>query len=302
MLENTKNVLSFEEATGTIDYTLTNDYMFRAILQSNEKVLRGLIGSLLHLRLEEIQMVEIKNPIELGKAIDNKNFILDIRVLLNNNTIINLEMQVSNHGDWPDRALSYLCRGFDSLQKGEEYAQVLPAIHIGIVDFVLFPDAPEFYAMNKLMNVKSHKVFNDKFILNVLSLKQIELATEEDKTWKIDKWAQLFSARTWRDIKMLAKNNEIFMSASETLYQFNADELIREQCQARMDYERHERWVKQKLAEQEQALKECQDTINEQADTINEQADTINGQADIIREQAELIKSLQKQLTEKEKK
>lgn len=255
--------LSYEEATGTIDYTLTNDYMFRAILQSNEKVLRGLIGSLLHLKQEEIQTVEIKNPIELGKAVNNKNFIMDIRVFLNNNTIINLEMQVSNHGDWTDRALSYLCRAFDNLQKGEEYEQVLPAIHIGILDFILFSDAPEFYASNKLMNVKSHKVFNDKFVLNVLSLKQIELATEEDKAWKIDKWAALFSAKTWRDIKMLAKNNEVFTSASETLYQFNSDDMIREQCQARLDYERHERYVKNKLAKQEQALKECHDTISE---------------------------------------
>lgn len=76
------------------------------------------------------------------------------------------------------------------------------------MDFILFSDDPEFYATNKLMNVRSHKVFNDKFILNVLSLKQIELATEEDKAWGIDKWAKLFSAKTWRDIKMLAEQNK----------------------------------------------------------------------------------------------
>ena len=81
MQNNAEKELSYENATGIIDYTLTNDYMFRAILQSNEKVLRGLISSLLHLKPEEIQSVEIKNPIELGKAINNKNFILDIRVL-----------------------------------------------------------------------------------------------------------------------------------------------------------------------------------------------------------------------------
>lgn len=74
-------MISYEEATGPIDYTLTNDYMFRAILQSNEKVLRGLIGALLHLKSEEIQIVEIKNPIELGKAINNKNFILVFWIL-----------------------------------------------------------------------------------------------------------------------------------------------------------------------------------------------------------------------------
>ena len=100
-------------------------------------------------------------------------------------------------------------------------------------------------------------------MLNVLSLKQIELATEEDKFWELDRWAALFSAKTWRDIKMIAKNNEILTAASETLYQFNSDDLIREQCEARMEYERHERTVQKKLAEQAQALEECQNTINE---------------------------------------
>lgn len=45
---------SYLEATGRIDYGMTNDYMFRAILQRNEKVLKGLICSLLHLKPEEI--------------------------------------------------------------------------------------------------------------------------------------------------------------------------------------------------------------------------------------------------------
>ena len=34
---------SFLTATGTIQYGMTNDYMFRAILQKNKKVLKGFI-------------------------------------------------------------------------------------------------------------------------------------------------------------------------------------------------------------------------------------------------------------------
>ena len=79
--------------------------MFRVILQTNELVLRGLISSLLHLPSEDIDSVRIENPIELGVAINNKDFILDIRVMLNNNTIINLEMQVNNLHNWRDRSL-----------------------------------------------------------------------------------------------------------------------------------------------------------------------------------------------------
>jgi len=30
---------AFKQASGTIDFTLTNDYMFRAVLERNQKVL-----------------------------------------------------------------------------------------------------------------------------------------------------------------------------------------------------------------------------------------------------------------------
>ncbi len=86
-----------------------------------------------------------------------------------------------------------------TLKKGGQYKQVMPAYHIGIVDFSPFPDYPEFYATHKMMNVKKHYIYNDKFTLNVLDLNQIELATDEDKAYQIDYWARLFKAKTWED-------------------------------------------------------------------------------------------------------
>ncbi len=64
-------------ATGTIRYQMTNDYMFRAILQKNQKVLRGLVSALLHMRVEEIMELSIENPIILGEAINEKTIVLD---------------------------------------------------------------------------------------------------------------------------------------------------------------------------------------------------------------------------------
>lgn len=51
--------LSFETATGSIDYPFTNDYMFRAILQKDKQVLKALIAALLHLKKESIHDVAI---------------------------------------------------------------------------------------------------------------------------------------------------------------------------------------------------------------------------------------------------
>ncbi len=245
---------SYLQATGKLPYTLTNDYMFKALLQKNENVLKHLICSLLHLRPEEVQSVEVRNPILLGAALtedfDSKTFILDINVLLNDQTLINLEMQVADYKNWPERSMTYLCRNFDQLQSGHDYVEVKPTVHISFLDFTLFPEQPEFYATYKMMNVKSHHIFTDKIALSVVNLKHIELATQEDRKWEIDYWASFFKATTWEELKMLAERNQVMGDAVNTIYELTADESIREQCKAR---EKHIKEMNTILKEREMA-------------------------------------------------
>ena len=73
--------------------------------------------------------------------------------------------------------------------------------------------------------------------------------------------------------KMLAQNNDFIASASQSLYESNADEITREKCRARENYMCLER----KLAEQEAALSEKDNALAEKD---------------------KLIKQLQKQLAE----
>ena len=233
--------IPLEQATGEIRYNMTNDYMFRYILQKNKKVLKGLISSLLHLKLQDIKSIEITNPINLSDNISGKDFVLDVDVFMNNDTKINLEMQVSNKHNWPDRSSSYTCRSFDQLYRGHKYEEALPVIHIGFLDFTLFPDHPEFYSSHMLLNVKNNHLFSDKIKLSVVDLSKIELATEEDKFYQIDYWARLFKAKTWEEIKMLAKDNENMQEAVNSIYIANADEMVRQKCLAREEAERHER-------------------------------------------------------------
>ena len=110
-------------------------------------------------------------------------------------------MQIVNEGNWIDRSLSYLCRSYDSLYRGQKYTQALPVLHIGFLDYTLFKDAPEFYATYKMMNVKTHQLYSDKLRVGVVDLSHIELATDEDKLYGIDHWASLFKAGTWEEAK-----------------------------------------------------------------------------------------------------
>ena len=212
----------------------------------------------------------IENPIVLGKALDNKTFVLDIRVLLDNHTLINLEMQVVNYLNWPERSLSYLCRNFDQLQSGQNYQETKPVIHIGFLDFTLFPEYPEFYATYKLINVKNHNIYTDKFVLNVVDLKHIEMATEEDRQWEIDYWAALFKATTWEEVKMLAEQNPVFEDAVKTMYEMSAEDEIREQCRAREDYYRTMNMYKAHIRNRDQKIDQLESENSKQAVKIDQ--------------------------------
>lgn len=168
--------------------------------------------------------------------------------MLNDDTLINLEMQVANEHNWPERSLMYLCRAFDQLYRGQKYEDALPVYHIGFLDFTLFPEYPEFYATYKLLNVKNYSLYSSKFSLSVVNLTQTELATEEDKVYRIDYWARLFKAKTWEELKMLANENEYLNEAADSIYKANTEEIVRQQCLAREDAERRERTLERDKA------------------------------------------------------
>ena len=56
------------------------------------RVLKGLVCALLHLEPDEVQSVVLLNPIEFSDRMRDKDFILDIKVMLNDTAIINIEL------------------------------------------------------------------------------------------------------------------------------------------------------------------------------------------------------------------
>lgn len=267
-----KNVstVSYKNATGKIDYGFRNDYMFRAVLQTSKKTLTGLASALLHIDPADVKSIEIQNPIELGKVYDEKEFILDISLLLNDDTYINLEMQVSNNHDWPERSLSYLCRSFDRLNRGQSYLDAKPVIHIGILDYTLFENAPEFYATYELQNIRTQQTYSRKLSLNVLDLTQIDRATEEDKCFGIDRWAVLFRTTTWEELRMITKNNEYVDDGAQVLLTMNSDQTIRDMCYFRERAEIEEKYRNDLIKKQEVELAAQADVITKKDNALAE--------------------------------
>ena len=238
--EKNSRYMGHWELSGKIRYRLTNDYMFRAVMQKNKNVLKHLICALLDLSADMVKDLVIQNPIELGKEIDSKTCILDIKVLLNDNQYINIEMQVSKQEYWKERSLTYLCRTYDNLEAGKEYNEVNPVIQISILDFNLFEEIEElcsrYYLMNE--NAEYHNRYTDGFAIYVLNLRQIynEKVIQKEQQTELYQWAKLFRAESWEEIRMLAEKDEIFDECVCTMAQLTEDEKIRMQCEARNDY------------------------------------------------------------------
>ena len=127
----------------------------------------------------------------------------------------------------------------------------------------------------------------------MLDLRKIELATEEDKEYKIDYWARFFKAKTWEEIKVLASKYPIIADAAVSIREMTEEEEIRALCETREDYDRIERTWKFEIAELKKAndnLQEANDNLQEKNNHLNEINDNLQKElADANSEKEELL-------------
>lgn len=231
-----KEFLASVAAGDTIPYGLANDYMFHAVLQSSAEALQGLLSALLDIPESEILSCEVINPIILGDAITEKTCILDIRVILNGDRQINIEMQMGDISNWTDRSVFYLCKMFTDLKQGEDYTNIKPSVHIGILNKTPLPADAAFYNEYALLNRKSGYEFTGKFILRVLDLSYLDKVSEEETHTSLYYWASVFKAQTWKELMKLAEQSESIKKAVLKLHELTQKETVRLQCEARERY------------------------------------------------------------------
>ena len=161
-----------------------------------------------------------------------------------------------------------LSKNFDHLKEGESYKQLKPCVQIGILDNDVFqPNDPrytgELYARYRMLNVKTHTEYTGKFEVRVLSLKNIEHASEAEKEEPngVYQWAKLFAAQTWEELKMVAEKNERMQSFVGTVRQLSAEERVSQVCEARRKY----------LSDMA-TLKECLEDVTKQLEEETERA------------------------------
>ena len=186
MTEKLKNKINDEQlkiraiSDEKITVKLTNNYAFQKIFK-NTKIVKGFPMALLDLKEYEIKKIEITDPFTLGENDEEKEGILDIKLILNQNRKINIEMQNTYQDDWTERSLFYNCRMFtDGLKKGHPYGEIPPCIHVGILNFNQMI-SPNYYHKFSLMDEKTKEIYSRKFQFHMIVFEETKVRKRETK-------------------------------------------------------------------------------------------------------------------------
>ena len=210
---------------------LKYDFCIKEVME-NEIVRKHFISDVLNIPLEDIRSAQIINPFLWKRYKKQKLGILDIQLTLNNDTKINIEMQLKQMLDWEKRSVFYLAKMFTAdLRRGEEYEKAKRCIVITILDFNI-DDGEEYH------NVYMLRDKNGRLYTNVLELHTIELTKKPNKEQPspLDEWHSLFNAETEEDLDMIKSGtkNKGIIEAIKELKEINLIDSLRYEHELRL--------------------------------------------------------------------
>lgn len=207
----------------TFNICLTNNYAFLKIFKKEENV-KGFLIDLLSLKEKQIKKIEIKDPFTSGENKEEKEGILDIKLTLNGDRKINIEMQNTYQEDWTERSLFYNCRMFtEGFKKGEPYWKLPPCIHIGILNFNMMK-SPGYYHKVTLRDEKTNELYSRKFQFHVIELKKTKTAKGKARKHPLYRWARLIAATTWEEVAQESAGNRYMERIQEEMVKMSQDE------------------------------------------------------------------------------
>ena len=123
---------------------------------------------------ELITDVQFENTEKVKEEYDGKTSRLDLVVFTSNQERINVEIQVKNHLDLPERILYYWSKMYSSsIGSGDEYDHLVPTIMITILNFPLFPqETDQIHNVFKLLEENEYFEWSSHIEFHTIDLSQ----------------------------------------------------------------------------------------------------------------------------------
>jgi len=180
-----------------LEYTFKTDTLFKMLFVKYPDLLKRLVAELIGIKYDSIQQFIITNPEMPPESLGDKFCRLDINMIVDGQRV-DLEIQVNNEGDYPERSLYYWAREFSTgLNEGEGYSELPRTIIINIIAFELF-GCKEFHSEYQALEVTRHTQLTDKMSLHYFELPKLPESVTADSGREL--WLKLFQAETEEEL------------------------------------------------------------------------------------------------------
>lgn len=181
-------------------YTFKTDTLFKMLFVRHQDLLKKLVAALLGIPLDTIEQFTVQNPEMPPEILGDKFCRLDINMLVNSQRV-DLEIQVSDEGYYPERVMLYWAREFSTaLAAGQSYSMLPRTLIISILDFKLF-DCKEYHSFFQPLEVTRHTLLSDKMGFHFFELRKLPDEVDEKDTLLL--WLSLFRAETEEELEKI---------------------------------------------------------------------------------------------------
>ena len=215
------------------ELSLKNDVVFKELFskRGNEIFLQDFLSDLLNI---DIKKIEIQKDSTLNKEIVSEKYgILDIKATLNDNTTVDIEMQVTDYGNMIERALYYSSKLISSqLKSGNDYILLQPVIVVCILNFDLFP-FNEYITETVTVNKKHpdyEVIKHQKFYFIELTKFRNNKYELKDKT---EQWLTFIDGINKKGVELAMSKNNVIKKAKEELDYLTGDEKLQRLAELR---------------------------------------------------------------------
>ena len=218
--------------------SVKRDIVFKRIFahKGNEEFLTEFLSSLLNIKIKNI---EIMHDIHLEKDIeDDKLGIIDVRAIINDNSIINIEIQLRNEFNIIERSTFYGSKLVsDQLRKNDLYKDLKPVIVICILDYNFFPF--EEYINDTVMVLNKHRKFdvNENMKYYYIELPKFRKSNYNRESI-INQWLTFIDSENSKELEEIMKKNNTIKKANDELEYLEGDEAFKRKVELREKYER----------------------------------------------------------------
>ena len=213
---------------------LTSDYVFKRIFarEENNSMLKDFLEAILNIHINK---VEVKNPELTPNMADEKLGILDLKLDIDNERVVDVEMQVSNEHNIKERSSTYLSKlAAEQLKAKQNYKELKKIITINILKYN-YLERNSYHSIARMKYEDTNPIEfvdmgykkEEEEATNTFEMHFIELPKFKQKNpdcnTKLEQWLWLIDGSKEEKVKMSAKENEEVNKTVEELNKLSKD-------------------------------------------------------------------------------